>query len=174
MSRLAAVNKVDLREFGFELGIPFQRILNGEQDMIRTLALLGGADHECLQHWSGTKLEGRRHELCGEIYPAKTIRSPEIRGCPICLKQDASASERSPEHSMAIRGHWLVPHVTICLAHKHPLVPLWRETQPFARYDTVTQFRPLLPVSLTARFVNSRTSTNGWKPGWLMGQETAG
>lgn len=152
MSRLAAVNKVDLREFGFELGIPFQRILNGEQDMIRTLALLGGADHECLQHWSGTKLEGRRHELCGEIYPAKTIRSPEIRGCPICLKQDASASERSPEHSMAIRGHWLVPHVTICLAHKHPLVPLWRETQPFARYDTVTQFRSIAPAIVTGEF----------------------
>ncbi len=152
MSRLAAANKVDFRDFGVELGIPFQRILDGEQDTIRLLAVLGGAHHECLQHWSGTKLEGRRHELCGEIYPAKTIRSPEIRGCPICLKQDASASERSPENSMAVRGHWLVPHVTICLAHAHPLVPLWRETRPFARYNTVAQFQPIAPAIIAGEF----------------------
>ncbi|KMK68180.1 TniQ family protein [Puniceibacterium sp. IMCC21224] len=152
MSRLAAANGVNARDFGIELGVSFQRVMDGEQDTIKILALLGGADHECLERWSGTKLEGRRHELCGEIFPAKTIRKPEIRGCPICLRQDAFGSKRPPEHSMAIRGHCLVPDVTICLSHEHPLVPLWRETQPFARYDTVAQFRSIAPAIVAGDF----------------------
>lgn len=41
---------------------------------------------------------------------------------------------------MAFRGHWLPRHVTLCLRHRHPLVPLWEELKPEARYDTAARF----------------------------------
>lgn len=41
---------------------------------------------------------------------------------------------------MAVRGHWQLPHVAICLRHRRHLVPLFRETNPLPRYDMCRQF----------------------------------
>lgn len=37
---------------------------------------------------------------------------------------------------MRMRGHWLVPHVTVCVIHQTALVPLWREAKPLKRFDS--------------------------------------
>ncbi|MDF3607711.1 hypothetical protein PE067_17140 [Paracoccus sp. DMF-8] len=34
-----------------------------------------------------------------------------------------------------MRGHWQLREVTICLRHRHPLVPLWEEHDPVKRLD---------------------------------------
>ena len=36
---------------------------------------------------------------------------------------------------MAMRGDWQFREVSICIRHKHPLVPLWTEGQPTRRFD---------------------------------------
>ncbi len=63
-------------EFRRWTGHFFQRFLNGAHDPLRMLALLGAADHAALERWSGTRPEGSHHKLCGEIFPAKTVRRP--------------------------------------------------------------------------------------------------
>lgn len=37
---------------------------------------------------------------------------------------------------MRMRGHWLVPHVTVCVIHQTALAPLWREAKPLKRFDS--------------------------------------
>ena len=54
-----------------------------------------------------------------------------MRGCPQCLREDAKI-----DGAMKMRGHWLVPHVSICLIHNTPLVPLWREANLQSRFDS--------------------------------------
>jgi hypothetical protein len=52
----------------------------------------------------------------------------------------------------AIRGDWLVPHVSTCLRHEHALVPLWRETKHNDRYDAAPQFAKIAPRILSGEF----------------------
>ncbi|SNS82021.1 hypothetical protein SAMN05421763_10377 [[Luteovulum] sphaeroides subsp. megalophilum] len=77
--------------------------------------------------------------------------SRDRSGCPVCLRADAVGSGAPPHIAMALRGHWLVPHVTLCLDHHHPLVPLWRDPQPGSRNDSVARFREIADEILAGR-----------------------
>ncbi|UMA63347.1 TniQ family protein [Roseivivax marinus] len=145
MARLAAMNGTDAQGFGLEQDIAFQRVLDGEPQAVAELAMLGGTDASQLTAWTARKQKGRRHMLRGEPFPGKLIRDPVIRGCPVCLRQDAAASLLPPEQAMALRGTWTVPNLTLCLEHDHPLVPLWRHERPTERYNTVARFRSIAP-----------------------------
>ncbi|AZB65619.1 hypothetical protein EBL87_17980 [Cereibacter sphaeroides] len=104
-----------------------------------------------LLDWSPVKSGGALRVLRGHAFPAKVILVPQIRGCPVCLRADAVGSGAPPHIAMALRGHWLVPHVTLCLDHHHPLVPLWRDPQPGSRNDSVARFREIADEILAGR-----------------------
>ena len=135
MSRLSARNGVSISTFGQDQDISFQKVLDGTAAAIQDLAWLGGVPAESLAKSSPVKLKNNRHEFCGEYFPAKVIRSPIVRGCPLCLREDAETSELRREWSMALRSHWMLPYVTVCIKHKHPLVELWNVKHPRIRYD---------------------------------------
>jgi hypothetical protein len=46
---------------------------------------------------------------------------------------------------MAMRAHWMLPHVTLCLTHATPLVPLWKAHQLYERYDSAPHLQDLAP-----------------------------
>ncbi len=46
---------------------------------------------------------------------------------------------------MVMRGHWMLPHVTLCLTHAIPLVPLWKVHQLHDRYDSAPHLQKLAP-----------------------------
>jgi hypothetical protein len=60
--------------------------------------------------------------------------------------------EGGSKNVMAMRGDWLVPHVTLCLKHKHPLVTLWKETNPTARYDAAHQLSKVTQPIVSGQF----------------------
>lgn len=143
MSRLSARNGVSISTFGQDQDIPFRRVLDGEVAAIRDLAWLGGVSAEGLAKSSPMKLKNSRHGFCGEYFPAKLIRSPIVRGCPLCLKEDAETSTSRREWSMALRGQWMLPYVTVCVKHKHPLVELWDVKHPNNRYDIASRMEQI-------------------------------
>lgn len=145
MSRLAARNELSAVDFGRYTGLTFQKVLRGDPDIIIMLSSRGGINRDELQAWSPAPLEGPLHSFAGHSFPSKTILYPKMRGCPVCLREDADGSDLPVEQAMTIRGDWLIPHVTICLKHEHPLVGLWHESAPTARYDTAVQFTRLAP-----------------------------
>lgn len=139
MSRIAARNGVSARAFGQDMGIPFGAVIDGNAEAIEKLATLTNASCEDLRAWSPQNMGARRHSFRGEMFHARGIKDTVIRGCPACLREDAAASDRPPEQSMAIRGHWLARHVSLCIKHEHPLIPLWTVASVIERYDSAAQ-----------------------------------
>lgn len=67
-----------------------------------------------------------------------------MRGCPVCLLEDAKKAPNDPIPMMAMRGDWLLREVNVCCRHGHVLVPLWEHTRPVDRYDTRANLRAIL------------------------------
>ncbi|SIN86591.1 TniQ protein [Octadecabacter temperatus] len=140
MSRLAARNGVSSRLLGLNYDMPFKSVVDGEITAIRTLSALGSVNPEQVAKWTASHRNRSSHRLCGETFHGMSVRNPVIKGCPLCLKEDAQDHTRPPEQAMALRGHWMVKHVFLCMKHRHPLVPLWRESNLILRYDTSQRF----------------------------------
>jgi hypothetical protein len=141
LSRLAARHGLSAQTFALDFGLTFRAIIDGDRLALAELATLGGVEPDALQGWSPLHADGRVHFFRGEEFHAKAIKPTTIRGCPICLKADALASDRPAAEAMAVRGHWLPLPAMLCLEHHHPLVPLWTTADPYERYDVVGQFR---------------------------------
>jgi len=151
-ARLAARNGLTAAEFCVDFGVTFSSVIDGEPEALSVIADLGGVPASDLAAWSPIYVGNRRYSFRGHIFPSKTIRRPELRGCTHCLRQDAAGSGLPAEQSMAMQGHWLIPHVGICLLHEHPLVPLYREAHPLHRYDSVQMLSPVIPAISEEQF----------------------
>ncbi|ULB11860.1 TniQ family protein [Cereibacter azotoformans] len=151
VSRLAALNWIDAATFAADKGTSFLRVIAGDPGAVEAMAALGVTLPGELLDWSPVKSGGALRMLRGHAFPAKVILVPQIRGCPICLRADAAGSSAPPHIAMALRGHWLVPHVTLCLDHHHPLVPLWRDPQPGSRFESAARFREIADAILAGR-----------------------
>ncbi len=181
MSRLAASHHNNVSDFGIDMEISFPKVTKGSTVEIERLAILGGIDADDLTAWT-PHFEGRGvHWFRGEVFHPKGIKETTIRGCPVCLRDDAAESMAPPHEAMQIRGHWLPRHVVLCLKHLHPLVPLWTQSQESNRYDTVSNFKSVAPAVLSGsldrpvresrpfdHWIEARL-TKGRSEGWLDG-----
>lgn len=140
MSRMAAIGGTSAPDFGLDIGIPFRDILKGDASAVNRLAQIGGLNAEPLLSWTPQVRSRTQRLIRGHLFPGNSTPSSKIRGCPLCLQDDAKHANGPLYQAMAIRGDWLIPHVNICLRHEHSLVPLWQEVRPYSRYDTVSQF----------------------------------
>ncbi len=148
MSRMAFIGGISALEFGSDIGVSFRKILDGDRESIERLARIAGMAPEPLLNWTLRRSSRSRRLLRNELFPSKTALSSIVRGCPMCLQEDAIGNASSPHSMMAIRGDWLVPHVMICVAHEQALVPLWQESRVIDRYETVTRFSEIAPKIL--------------------------
>ena len=134
-SRLAARNGLSASAFCLDFNVSFRAIVDGDPAAIRVIADLGGVPKEQLAAWSQSSAGDRRLSFRGHIFHGKTLRNPDIRGCPVCLLEDLENNDLPPGQAMGIRGHWCVPHVATCQRHAHPLVVLYRDHHPTERFD---------------------------------------
>lgn len=151
VSRIAAVGGVAAADFAKDIGLSFQKILDGDPETLTELARVINGTHEILTEWTPSKSGSIRRILKGERFPSRTLLAPQVRGCPLCLREDAENSGLPPHRAMFFRADWLIPHVTICLEHQHSLVPLWHDPAPFSRYDTAARFLDIVPPILEGR-----------------------
>jgi hypothetical protein len=142
-SRLAARNGLSAPDFCLDFGITYRGIVDGDPVALRMITDLGGVDRDDLAAWSPATMGGARLNFRGHLFHGKTLRNPDIRGCPVCLREDAQNSKLPPEQSMGLRGHWSVPHVATCIRHDHPLVFLYRDPHATARYDNAQHLASL-------------------------------
>lgn len=178
MSRMATVNGLNVAEFCTDVGTSLAAILEGKPEAIAVCADITGAIPDKLSRWSPRRHERGTYHFNAHLLPSKTLRDPEIRGCPYCLRADAAMGTGSPHRHMALRGHWLVKHVTFCLIHDHPL---FHSGAGKSRVNAMTQQRgsarlrpPFLQAILIGLAVRLRNSTNGWTQGWKREPTKAG
>jgi hypothetical protein len=142
LSRLAAVNGVGAADFAVDLGFSIKRFLNLEEDAVQALAGAGGLDAaevaEILS-WTGSGVGDVRMEFRSEVFVSRALRNPRMRGCPVCLREDARGQERTPARAMALRGDWQLREVGLCVRHSHPMVTLWEVGTPVHRYEVAAR-----------------------------------
>ena len=137
------------------MGFSFKRLLTQDDEALERLqgwSKLSDDELAQLRSWTGAHAGKVTTLFRGEVFGSRALRSPVVRGCPVCLQEDAAAHPDDPLAVMAMRGHWQLREVTICLHHRHPLVPLWEEHDPVKRLDIQTQLGrivdPILDGSL--------------------------
>ncbi|KIN75016.1 TniQ domain containing protein [Sulfitobacter noctilucae] len=87
-----------------------------------------------------------------ETFVSRALKNPKMRGCPVCLREDAQTSTGAPLEEMAMRGDWQLREVSICVKHQHPLVVLWERTSPTERFNISTRLGNILPQLLDGSF----------------------
>jgi hypothetical protein len=108
------------------MGFSLKRIVLLEGAAIERLAAYGGLSARQLQElisWTGQSIGDVRMSFRGETFVSRALRNPVIRGCPICLREDAQAGGDKPLKFMAMGGDWQLREVNICVRHSHPLIP---------------------------------------------------
>lgn len=127
--------------------------------------------------WSPVRKPSRIREFRGHSFPSKVILSPEVRGCPVCLRQDAETSDAPAHIAMTMQGNWLLPHVTLCLKYQHPIVPLWHDPVPASRYDSAPHLETLTHDVLSGLLdqkTRDATDFDIWIEGRLSGEQGNG
>jgi hypothetical protein len=87
-----------------------------------------------------------------ETFVSRALKNPKIRGCPVCLREDAQARPAAPLEAMAMRGDWQLREVSICVRHEHPLVLLWERNIPTERFDMAARLGDILERLLDGSF----------------------
>lgn len=132
VSRRAAHYWVDMQSFCTDKGTSFTAVMQKTDEAIQALSEHGVSVPTYIREWSPLPNGRGTRSLRGHSFPTKSLQTAIMRGCLQCLREDAKK-----DGAMKMRGHWLVPHVSMCLIHNTPLVPLWREANMQSRFDSV-------------------------------------
>lgn len=146
LARLAAVWRTDAPELAYDMGAPFRGLLEQDMEALETFAdwaKLSPDRMDELLSWTGTRAGNVRMEFRGELYVSRALRNPIMRGCPVCLREDAAGATGPAYGAMVMRGDWQLREATVCVRHRHPLVPLWQATAPRERFDIGARLRQI-------------------------------
>lgn len=126
------------------MGAPLRDILDSDFVALSSLAFWGGlssVELDKLTSWTGEPIGEVRIRFRGEVFVSRALRNPFMRGCPMCLREDAQQHAGAAAEAMAMRGDWQFREVTLCLRHNHLLVPLWKADNRYERYDFASRLR---------------------------------
>lgn len=155
LSRLAATNGVSIADFALDMGFSFKRVISQEKQALRDLAECGGLTTDQvddLMSWTGEAAGGVQINFRNEIFGSRSLRNPTIRGCPVCLRNDADSDVKIPARAMTMRGDWQFREVSICVEHEHPLVPLWERSNLSERQNSSARLTEILPDIRSGEF----------------------
>jgi hypothetical protein len=165
LARIAAMNGIGSVDFARDMGFSLKRIVNLEDIALDRLAEVGGLTIDQLEElvsWTGRGAGDVTKVFRGEIFGSRSIRNPVLRGCPICLREDAEVDLKRPKTKLVMHGDWQLRNVSICVRHQHPLVPLWESARPTDRYDFSVRLPEILPGILDGTFDRSRTKPSAY------------
>lgn len=109
------------------MGSQFRRFIEVDPAAIASLvewARLDPGQVQDLLSWTGVRAGNVRMEFRGERFVSRALRNPVMRGCPVCLRDDAAWHDGPPAAAMAMRGDWQLREACVCVRHRHPLVEL--------------------------------------------------
>ena len=165
LARLAAVWLTDAPDLANDMGTRFRLLLDHEDEAFGAVAdwakLAPDAMEELLS-WTGVRAGNVRMTFRGELFISKSLRNPVMRGCPICLREDAARSNGSASSGMVMRGDWQFREVALCVRHDHPIVPLWKATAQLARFDIGARLREIEANILAGALDRPKRAASGY------------
>lgn len=146
LARLATVWQIDAPNLAYDMGASFRRLLDQEEEAIEMLAGWAKLDSDIMEEllsWTGIRAGNVRMKFRNELFGSRALRNPTMRGCPVCLREDAAKAKGPTTSAMVMRGDWQFREVTLCVRHHHPLTLLWKTTAPQKRFDIGAQLRKI-------------------------------
>jgi hypothetical protein len=162
---MAAMNRVDLKNFCVDMGFSMKKLLNLDPEALHIIAEIAALDDHALAalvSWTGEKSGDVRMIFRDEKFVSRALKNPLVRGCPVCLRDDANANPSRPLEAMAIRGDWQFREVSACVRHQHALIPLWRRQTPTERFDISTRLSEILEDLLKGNLEQGRSSPSAY------------
>lgn len=148
LSRCAATWQTTTHQFAYDIGTSLKFIAMQNAETLRLFAertKLSPDDLAELMSWTGEKIGNVRMRFRNEVLVSRALRNPDVRGCPMCLREDMASADGAPTAAMVMRGDWLIRDMVLCTRHGHPLVTLWSEEKVGARYDIGANLERILP-----------------------------
>ncbi len=136
VSRLAAYHGTIPREFCSDFGMRWPFLCSGQEDQLRRLSRLCGADLCQLQFWSPVKLKNGRYRVGWTISSVGAFRRTSIRLCPICTVEALDGSGASAIFQLL---EWCVTCLHRCETHGVALCALPPAANSHETYDVVAQ-----------------------------------
>jgi hypothetical protein len=136
VSRLAARNGTNLRSFCADFGLPFQRVVDGDEETLRQTAALARVDANSLQNTAFVKSGAqcwtyRKIELSRAV-----LRRDRIVLCPACALADIKSEPHlRPNAAVYSRAAWLLDRLRTCPIHRIPLFVARTELTKGQRHD---------------------------------------
>ncbi|WP_176504532.1 TniQ family protein [Cereibacter ovatus] len=172
VSRLAATNGVSAADFCVDMGFSLKRAIDLDQHALERIGELGGLPLDVLADmlsWTGERVGNVRMRFRNEIFVSRALRNPVVRGCPVCLREDAAAHDGAPIEAMAMRGDWQLREVSVCLLHRHPLVPTWDAALVTERFDIGSRLAEIEERILSCEAEQARVELSPYDV-WLDGR----
>lgn len=172
-SRLAATKGTSSTDFAIDMGLSLKRVWEMHPSAVEAVALWGRlSDSQMIEliSWTGQRIGNVRMTFRDEVFVSRALRSPTMRGCPACLREDLEARGGSPSEAMAMRGDWQLRDTGICLRHCCPLVTLWQADDLAARYDFQSRLAEIRDDVVSHRLDGPRaepTTFDRWLEGRL-------
>ena len=98
---MAAINGTDTAGFALDLGFSFKRILEQDELAVAAFAARSGLTQDQLStllSWTGERIGDVRMRYRGEVFISRALRSPTVRGCPHCLREQAEGQTYPLRH----------------------------------------------------------------------------
>ncbi|MFA8386500.1 MAG: TniQ family protein [Pelagibaca sp.] len=155
LARLAAAWRTEAPAMVYDMGTSFKKLLDQHEEALETFASWANLSPEVMAEllsWTGLKSGNVRTLFRGEVYVSRALRNPVMRGCPICLRQDAAKTDRAAHELMVLRGDWQFRDVMICVEHQHSLVPLWQNAALRDRFDIGARLEEISDDILSGAF----------------------
>lgn len=159
LSRCAATWQTATHQFAYDMGTALQSITLQNEETLHLFAErtnISSEDLAELMSWTGEKIGNVRMRFRGEVFVSRALRNPDMRGCPICLREDIAGTDGLPSAIMVMRGDWLMRDAVLCIRHGHPLVTLWSEGKVGSRYDMGANLEAILPDLQVGAFDHPR------------------
>lgn len=162
VSRLAALRRLPAREFCLDLGITFQRVVDGDPETLAIVAVKAGADPATLAGNAFTRVGDRLHDFRGQRLVRGSLRRAAVAVCPKCLAEDtAAAPDLRPGIAPAQRAIWQIGAVKTCHIHDTPLAIVTHDVTPSKLHDWMHHIESILPdLPRMAAFAETRHPTS--------------
>ena len=143
-SRLAATNRLAVREFCLDWNITFQSVVDGKEAAIAKIADKGGVPAADLGANAFVRTEWATYLHRGERLLRTSLRRKNVAVCPACLKDDIAASNLRPELAAFGRAAWQIDAVKTCAVHDSALVIVSDDMTPGTLHDFTQHVGPAL------------------------------
>lgn len=146
VSRLAALHRASARDICLDLGVTFQKIVDGDPDTLAKVAFKASADPSALAENAFVKTGPHRYVHRGQELTRDNMRRATVVVCPKCLAEDILAAPASrPEITVFQRVRWQVAALKTCPIHRAPLLLVDKDMNPRALHDWSHHVRKVLP-----------------------------